>query len=207
MDWDEFLHEAIDAKDIDLVRQALAEGADPNRPNSDGNSSFVGTTELFWAVSSGEVEIVRLLLEAGAKVAAEMQAESSSLHTAVEDNARQMINLLLEYDGAVAVNWFDYIDRTPLMCAVENGNVEIARCLIEAGSDVNANNKPHIGNTASHIAAGSGTLEMVELLVCAGADPTIQGWMWIMPLDKAQARKRGEGPRIYEILERAAKRF
>ena len=117
-----------------------------------------------------------------------------------------MVNLLLEHDGAVALDWFDTTDRTPLMIAVAVGSVPIARRLLEAGADVNAHDGPRIGDTALHLAAASGTLEMAELLVKAGADPTIRGWMWITPLDKARERKRGEGPQIYELLERAARR-
>lgn len=209
MDWNEFLHEAVSERDIDLVRQALAQGADPNHPEAPGDAfnSFVGTTELFWAVLGGNYEIVRLLLESGAKVAAEAQSESSSLHAAVEDLNLPMVNLLLEFGGAAALNWFDYIDRTPLTIAAEMGSIEIARRLIGAGADVNAHNEPKIGDTALHRAAENGTLEMVQLLLVAGADPTIKGWMWITPLGNARGRKRGDGPRVYDLLEQAAKQF
>ncbi len=118
-----------------------------------------------------------------------------------------MVNLLLDYDGAAALNWFDVTDRTPLTIAVEMEDIPIARRLIEAGADVNAHNEPQIGDTALHRAAANGTLEMVELLLEAGADPTIEGWMRRTPLDRAQERKHGDGPRIYELLEQAAKRF
>lgn len=205
MDWNEFLHEAIAEKDAALVREALAQGADPNRPDiPDG--PFAGATELYWAVSGGEVEIVRLLLGAGARVAAEAGGEYSSLHAAVEDVNLPMVNLLLDHDGA-ALEGFDYVDRTPLIIAVEMGNVPIARRLIGAGADVNAHNEPRIGDTALGRAAENGTLEMVTLLLGAGADPTIPGWMARTPLDKARGRKRGEGPAICEMMEKAARRF
>ena len=206
MDWNEFLHEAIAEKDIDLAQQALAQGADLNRPDASDSFSS-GTTELYWAVSGGEVEIVRLLLEAGAQIVAEAQAKSSSLHAAVEDVNLPMVNLLLEYDGSAALDWFDYVDRTPLMIAVQVGSIPIAQRLIDSGADVNAHNEPRIGDTALRRAAENGTLEMVELLLAAGADPTIPGWMARTPLDKARGRKRGDGPRIYERLEQAARRF
>ncbi len=205
MDWNEFLHEAVAEKDAALVREALAQGADPNRPD-ESVGSLAGSTALYWAVFGGDLEIVRALLNAGARVAAEADAEDSSLHVAVEDINLPMVHLLLGYDGAVALDWFDYVSRTPLMIAVEAESVPIARCLIEAGADVNAHDEPRIGNTALHLAAANGTLEMAELLVWAGANPTIGGWMWITPLDTARDRKRGDGPQIYELLERAARR-
>ena len=204
MDWNEFLSEAIAEKDADLVREALAQGADPNHPGQDLQFPVL---PLHWAVFSGSLEIARLLLDAGARVAAEANTDDSSLHAAVEDANLPSVNLLLDYDGAAALDWFDYISRTPLMIAVEMENIPIARRLIEAGADVNAHDEPRIGDTALHTAARNGTLEMVELLVSAGADPTIRGWMWITPLDNARGRKRGDGPRIYELLEQAARRL
>ena len=204
---DEFLSEAVPEKDADLVRQALAQGADPNSVNTEPNSVFFGMTALFWAADGGSLDIARLLLDAGAKVAAEAEASDSSLHAAVEDANLPMVNLLLDYDGAAALNWFDCIDRTPLMIAVEMENIPIARRLLESGADVNAHNEPKIGDAALHTAAANGTLEMVELLLRAGADPRVEGWMQLTPLHKAQGRKRGDGPRIYALLEQAAKRL
>lgn len=215
MDWNEFLREAIAEKEVDLVREALAQGADPNWPEEDTGGSFTGRTPLFWAVSGGNLEIARLLLDAGARVAAESKAGSSSLHSAASHLDLPMINLLLEHDGSVALNWFDEIDATPLMCAIRNGSVVIARRLIEAGADVNACHATEMGGnlgivygyTALIDAAAEGNLEMVKLLVKAGANPTLMGWMGVTPLDKAEGRKRGDGPRIYELLEQAVRRF
>ncbi len=207
MDWNEFLDDAVAEKDAEMVRQALAQGADPNHANTELNSAFFGTTVLYWTACGGDLTIARLFLDAGAQVVAEKAASSSSLHAAVEDANLPMVNLLLEYDGAAALNWFDETDRTPLMIAVGMENIPIARRLINAGADVNAHNEPKIGDTALRIATENGTLGMVELLLLAGADPTIEGWMRLTPLDKARGRKRGDGPRIYELLEQAAKRF
>ena len=180
----------------------MKQGADPNHASEDD-----AQTVLFWAVFGGRIEVARLLLGAGARVAAEAQAKSSSLHAAVDDRNLPMVNLLLDYDGRLALDWFDYVDRTPLMVAVEAGHLAIAARLVEAGADVNAHNEPEIGDTALHIAVANGTLEMVELLLNVGADPTLKGWMWITPLDAARGRKRGDGPRIHEKMEQAAKRF
>lgn len=201
MNWNEFLHEAVAEEDIDLVRQALAEGADPNALGEDGS------TPLYWAVSGGDVAIAHVLLKAGARVASDSQEAFCTFHAAVEDMNLPMVNLLLDYDGAAALNLFDYIDRTPLIIAVETENIPIVRRLLDAEADVNAHNEPRIGDTALYCAVKKGTLEIVMLLLKSGANPKIKGWMWRTPLDEARGRKRGDGPRIYELLEQAAKRF
>ena len=43
MDWNEFLHEAVAEKDATLVREALAQGADPNRPGAPDVNVAVAT--------------------------------------------------------------------------------------------------------------------------------------------------------------------
>jgi len=101
-----------------------------------------------------------------------------------------LIQILLQADGAAALKRFDYIDRTPLMCAVYGKHLEAARELIRAGSGVDAHNEKNSGNTALHIAAGDGNVEMVRLLLEAGADPMIQGWMQLTPAQKAAGPRR-----------------
>jgi ankyrin repeat protein len=145
MDWNEFLHEAIAEKDVGLVRQALAQGADPNGNGDDG------ATPLYRAVSGGEVGIIRAVLQAGARGAADHGEESRTLHAAVEDNNAFVVDLLLEHDGDEALNLFDYVERTPLMIAVQMDNIAIAQRLIAAGANVNAHDEPRIGDTAAPV--------------------------------------------------------
>lgn len=204
MDWNEFLRDACAEGDLDLAEQALREGADPNFV-SGGTLGEDGdlNTPLFWAAFGGRGEVVRLLLAWGARVAAEQGHDSTSLHAAVEDNNAPLVEMLLAADGRVALSWFDYVSRTPLIIAAEKGNLTIAQMLIDAGADVNANDQERIGDTALHEAARNGSLPIARLLIGAGADPHIPGWMWLTPLDKARERKRGDGPAILALLEQA----
>ena len=41
---------------------------------------------------------------------------------------------------------------------------------------------------------------MAKLLVDAGADPTVPGWMQLTALHQSENRKRGDGPRVHELL-------
>ncbi|MBW3624055.1 MAG: ankyrin repeat domain-containing protein [Armatimonadetes bacterium] len=206
MDGNDFLIEAVEENDLDLVREALARGADPNvhlHPES-----VLNHTSLFWAVNRGNVELVRLLLDHGAKVAAELSCDETSLHRAAEEGHLEILELLLKADGKAALNAYNDLDRTPLMGAVENGHAEAARMLLDAGADVNAHNEPRIGETALKYAVERGDADLVEMLLKAGADPTIPGWMGVAPLDCAYERvppnvrtPTRDAERIWEMLE------
>jgi ankyrin repeat protein len=168
------------------MRYALQHGADPNLDvYHDGN------TLLYWAASNGNAELVRLLLQAGAQVAREAHAGSTSVHVAVEHNHKEILELLLAADGAVALDWFDYIDHTPLMCAVKENNRELAEILLRAGAEINAHNEARIGDTALKLAAEEGDSAMVKLLLQAGADPLIPGTTKCRRTHGARAYRKG----------------
>jgi ankyrin repeat protein len=104
------------------------------------------------------------------------------------------------------VNAFDEIGKTPLHYAVEKEHFDVVRFLIEAGADVNAHHESTIGNTPLAEVAGNCSLGMANLLINAGADPTIRGWMQLNALDRAQNRKRNDGPKVYQLLLKASGR-
>ena len=186
-----------DNTDQQIIKILLDSGANPNLRRNDG------TTALYWAASSNDSELVRILIEAGARVDAEQPEEAyTSLHQASEHGNFELVKLLLKAGGEVVLNKFDYVSRTPLMWAIERGNIEIAKALIEAGSDVNAHDESHIGNTALLIATRMENFKLVELLLEAGADPTIAGWMGITAMSLVQKPITLEEQRILELFAR-----
>lgn len=206
MDWNEFLREANAEDDVELVEHALREGADPNyasggSPGADGDLQ----TPLYWAASGGRVPIVQMLMTWGARVAAEQGHESTSLHEAVEHNDAAIVDLLLAADGGAALDWFDYVDRTPLMIAVKESNASIARMLIDAGANVDTHCYAGFHETALHMAATKGSLPMARLLVESGANPHVPDNEGSTPLDQAGKRTDEEGQAIYALLEQAAR--
>jgi ankyrin repeat protein len=104
-----------------------------------------------------------------------------------------------------AVNAFDALGLTPLHYAARNGHYDAALFLIQSGADVNAHDERVIGNTPLADIAGDCSLQMARLLLDAGADPTIPGWMQLTALHRAKDRKRGDGPKVYELLMSATK--
>ena len=110
------------------------------------------------ASQAGHVEVVRLLLEAGAiKGDAQMPVlpiASASGHVAV-------VELLLE--AAADKDQSDSLGLTPLSAAAHYGHVEIVRALLEAGADKDRG--ANFGLTPLQVAAAQGHLGIVRLLL------------------------------------------
>ena len=96
------------------MKELVAKGVDINGP------SKWGETALFKAVDRGHVEIVKALVQAGAKL--DFQRNDLSSPT-------QNPFLLLQTFG-----WRVWPGDTALMYAAMNGHVEIAKILVQAGA-------------------------------------------------------------------------
>ncbi len=131
--------------------------------------------------------------------------EKERLHFAAQDGNLEEVKKLIQV--GFPLNAFDEISKTPLHHAAKNNHSEVVKFLIEAGADVNAHEEAKIGNTVLREIAENCSYEMAKLLVDAGADPTIHGWMQITALHKASNRKRGDGPKVYDLLLNAKKKF
>jgi|GEM_PF-4139791 len=118
---------------------------------------------------------VRCLLRLGARVSEERPKGGlgTSVHQTAANGYKEALKELLAADGRVALEVFDEIGRTPLICAVQDGHLDEASLCLEAGADVNANDVEMIGNTALATAVQGRNLPMVELLLKHEAD--VQG--------------------------------
>jgi ankyrin repeat protein len=168
-------------KNSQIIEHLIEAGASPNNLGADG------TTALYCASGSKDEKLVSRLISIGSNAESEKPEDGhSSLHAAAEEGNAEIIKLLLEAGGKSKLNTFDYIAETPLMKAVKKNSFEVARLLIDAVADVNANDEDRIGDTALKEAVYKGEVKMVKLLLEANADPTIEGWMRVTPLLRAQ---------------------
>lgn len=182
-------------KNYQIIEYLINAGANPNNLNSDG------TTALYWATVAKDENLVRRFISIGATVESEKPEDGySSVHAAAEDGNAEITKLLLNAGGKSKLNTFDYIARTPLMCAVKSQSLAVARLLIETGADVNANDESRIGDTALKMAVEQGQIKMVKVLLEANADPTIEGWMRMTPLTKAQMIAEKSSDEILQLL-------
>ena len=131
--------------------------------------------------------------------------EKEQLHFAAQDGDLTRVKKLVE-EGFL-LNEFDELGKTALHYAAEGEHLEIVRFLVESGADVNAHDESQAGNTVLREVAQNCSFEMAKLLVESGADPTIPGWMHITALCLAGKRKRGDGPRVHQLLLQAAEKF
>ncbi|QDP96051.1 hypothetical protein FOE78_09205 [Microlunatus elymi] len=154
--------------DLDSVRKALAEGADPDA------RSQADRPVLLIATRANRVAIVRALLEAGADPDAEDSIRDSAFLYAGAEGLDEILKLTLEHGADVkSINRYG---GTALIPAGEHAQLETIRILIDAGVPVNHVN--NLGWTALHeaIVLGTGSdryVEAVRMLLAAGADPSL----------------------------------
>ncbi|KAG0483418.1 hypothetical protein HPP92_011502 [Vanilla planifolia] len=138
------------------VSALLASGADPDSRNADGKSA------ISLAVSSGNAEAVKALIEAGAR--------ERPFHEAAAGNSVDLIHLLL---GPSQVNWANQTDikgRTPVHAAAAGGSLDALHLCLTSGGEPD---RADVGGwTPLHYAASGGHLSAAELLIEASSlDP------------------------------------
>jgi len=156
------LSRAVADEDKIVVRELLARGEKVNVKED----SYSKITPMFLAVETGDLEIVQMLLDAGAKVNVRSTSKETPLMRLDQDATPELVSLLMRYGAKV--NSADENGSTPLIHAAEYSTPEATQALIQAGADVNAANNR--GETALMKAAERGDADTVKALIYAGAN-------------------------------------
>jgi ankyrin repeat protein len=119
---------------------------------------------LHRAVQCGELEICRLILEAGADVNGEDGYKQTALFLATNYGSLEMLTLLL--DSGAHVNVSDNFGNTPLHGAAREVFPGCCATLLERGANLFA--LTHDGRTPLHSAAGANRVEVCRFLISAG---------------------------------------
>jgi len=215
------LHRAILHGEIGSVKTLLNGNADVNLADEGGNTPLHD--------AAGNIEIVNLLLNAGAQVkVAERKSGNTPLHAAVFRDKLNIVAALLKAGADVnaeneweatplhfasspetaaallkakaKVNAVNSGGRTPLHYAARNGFDQVVRTLLGAGADVNIGR--NIDGTPLFLAADEGHAQTVDALIEAGADVNAADNMGTTPL--LVASSNGHGTIVAALLEAGA---
>lgn len=188
--------------DQKLVKKLLDHGADANtlEPESRASrqslarSSMGRDSVLIRAAQQGQLEVARLLIEAGADVNHRGFMGKSALYSAVENGRLNVAAALLE-KGANAAQ-ASVAGITPVMEAARSGNFRLIQALLDKGADVNVVERPELGYardsdgssgmTALMFAARGGHQAAVETLLKAGAQATVTNASGKRAVDEAR---------------------
>ncbi|MDP3278576.1 MAG: ankyrin repeat domain-containing protein [Deltaproteobacteria bacterium] len=185
---------AIEAHDAALVRLLIARGADVHR------RTHYGTNCVSHAAIAGSVELVEMLLDAGADPCVEDDFHVSAMHnaaahapvlevllarghspglgrvgtpllSAIGANAAASVALLLH--AGASPNVCDPHKRQPIFMAISQANHDILRLLLDHNADLHQRALGS-GDTPLIAAAKKGDGTAVAMLLGAGADPLEQ---------------------------------
>jgi ankyrin repeat protein len=189
------LHAAVRDNDQETVQRLVAEGADVNGLDTDRYE-----TPLLTAVRHRRLDLIVLLLEAGADPAKEANgydnAGESAIEAAARENSPWALRAFLEALPARARQQ----DRDAALLA-GCAHPAIVRVALEEGAKANA--KGERGITALTCAAAAGALDSVALLLAAGADPTARAEDGSTALGRAL---EGGHQEMAELLKKALER-
>ena len=126
-------------------------------------------TALMFASRRGDLDIVKVLLRAGADVGRSSKRMSTASAMAAEEGHTEVLHALLA--AGAELDLPDDDGFTPLGIACENGHESATRALLDASSDPNYSRK----NGWTHLitAAFNGYSKVAAALVEGGADPNI----------------------------------
>ena len=114
------------------------------------------------AAQSGDVEILRMLVDAGA----ELYRSPELLHAAAENGDGALVSAAIELGAPLELNSTRF-GGTALAVACWRGNSAAVEVLLERGSDVNS--LGDVGRSPLHLAAHAGHASIVSKLLAAGA--------------------------------------
>jgi uncharacterized protein len=180
------LHTAVLRGDIELVKQLLAYGANPNARVTQGTpitregedfilpTPLVGATPFLLAAKFLEADIMRLLAKAGADPRLGTQDGTTPLMAAAG----------IGWGGGVDRRGRDTSGLGDPVIHDEDRALEAARVALDLGADANAANDA--GDTALHGAASKGYNTIVQLLADRGARLDVKDKRGRTPLASAQ---------------------
>lgn len=152
---------------VDIINYLLI-----NNANINSVSNSAHQYPLHEAVSSGNEDALKILLDFGANINIENSYGWTALHFAASRGYLNIVQIIINAEGDV--NYLDRDGRSPLFFASQGHKVEIVKILIENSAKVNI--KDVRGCSPLHYAMRKvGNIKIIKLLVENGVDFQSQG--------------------------------
>lgn len=127
----------------------------------------LGFTPLMIAAARGNIKVMDVLLDAGAKINTFNVEGYTALMCSAKTGMVSAARLLI--DKGAGVNVYHAAESNALTVAIESGHESMVDALISSGK-FNINKLVHLGDASLHVAAISDSAAMIDKIVKAGAD-------------------------------------
>jgi len=191
------VYHALAHRSLGIAKMLISKGAEVN-------ALFDVSSPLVLAVKIGDAEIIRMLLDKGAKVDMEYKEgflKMPLFHLLLQNFERldREVDLVERFlqDGA-DLNAVDSCGQTALFHAVNMHNKDLVERFLKRGAKANVQSKSRL--TPIHVAVQKCSKEVVEMLLNAGAIVDCRAADGATPLHLACDRKNMDSLGIVELL-------
>ena len=185
------LHYSVFRNNYDLTTIIINEVKKGLGMSSNKISNFInektneGFTALHYAVNNGNLLIVQLLKQYGAKFEAVTNLGKNAVHIAAEANQVTMLMYLI-LNEALDIFCLDENGSTPLHWACYSGAFEAVDYLLSLKADINAQDKERI--TPLFLAVDNKRENIVRILLMNGADKNLPNKKNELPINIARKK-------------------
>lgn len=213
---------------IDVVRDLLHDGADPNERGAGGRSALLALARVTPQHAPEKLEVAALLLDGGADIDAGDDEGASALMWAVDSKHTELVKFLLERGADVnhagkfgRTAWDVAVEKDapseiremlraagaagspathPILEAARAADIDAVRQALDGGAPPDTANRD--GITALHLACAAGQATLATLLLDHGANPNPADLQGITALD--EAARTGSAPLCKLLTDRGA---
>ena len=192
------LHRVVEKENEALAKLLLAKGAKSRiqGPPFSGDEGYV--TALYWAASSGNTAITKILLdhEDMAGLTPQAPGNNAILRYAAEKGREKTVRMLIEH-GSVHVAGRSERKDTALGLAAKNGHTAVVKLLLDSEADAEVESS---GTTPLLLAANANHLDVVKLLCTQGKVDVNTGFLYGCSALGVAAKTGGSGNRPWDEM-------
>jgi len=185
---------------VELLLKVIRTHPDPTILKAMVNSQTVeGVAPVHIAAAHNNVDVCKMLVDAGADASIQADQHTTPLHTAAGKGSLEVLQYLLEvrkeqegdaWPAAIVTG----SESTAIHFAAQEGHLEAVQLLLDAGATVTA--AIGSGDTPLHLAASGGHTAACQLLLQKGANINATNSDGITPLHTAASQSNAETLRV-----------